>query len=152
MATLPLDLESLAGEPGEGDAEEGGVPACTRIGHVHLNVGDLGDAEAFYHGLLGLDVTVRGYPGALFLSSGGYHHHVGLNTWAGAGAPPPPEGALGLRKFELLVDDVVELDELERRLRSAGTEVGRDEFGLHLADPSRNRILVRTEPVPAAGP
>ena len=145
MSTLPLDVEGLAGELDEDHAGENGVPPETRLGHVHLNVGDLDDAEAFYHGLLGLDVTVRGYPGALFLSSGGYHHHLGLNTWAGAGAPPPPQGALGLRRFELLVDDEEELDELERRLREAGAESSREQEGLELADPSRNRILVRLD-------
>ena len=63
------------------------MPPGTRIGHVHLHVGDLAAAEAFYAGALGFEVTVRGYPGALFVSAGGYHHHLGLNTWAGVGAP-----------------------------------------------------------------
>ena len=150
MSTLPLDVEGLAGELREGDAGEDGVPSGTRLGHVHLNVGDLGAAEAFYNGTLGLDVTVRGYPGALFLSSHGYHHHVGLNTWAGEGAPPPPQGALGLRRFELVVDGEEELDELERRLRDAGAEPSRGQRGLEVADPSGNRILVRAEAPPDA--
>ncbi len=73
------------------------------MGHVHLNVADLAASERFYAGLLGLDVTARGYPGALFVSAGGYHHHVGLNVWNGAGIPAPPADALGLRRFELVV-------------------------------------------------
>ena len=73
------------------------------IGHVHLHVGDLGAAEEFYAGRLELDVTVRSYPGALFLSRDGYHHHIGLNTWQGVGAPPPPPGSRGLEDFELLL-------------------------------------------------
>ena len=93
MDTLPLDLDGVLGELRREDAESA-MPAGTRIGHVHLNVGDLTAAEAFYSGALGFDVTVRGYPGALFVSAGGYHHHVGLNTWAGEGAPPSPAQVL----------------------------------------------------------
>ena len=100
MATMPLDLGSLLEEP---ETADGGVPAGTRIGHVHLQVGDLDAEEAFWQGDVGLDVTVRSYPGALFMSAGGYHHHVGLNTWAGEGVPAPPPGALGLDYFELVV-------------------------------------------------
>ncbi|HMC06504.1 MAG TPA: VOC family protein [Solirubrobacterales bacterium] len=149
IATLPLDVQGLAGELREGDAREDGVPDGTKLGHVHLNVGDLGDAGAFYHGMLGLD-KVREYPGVLFLSSSGYHHHLGLNTWAGEGAPPPPEGALGLRRFELVVDGEEELDEIERRLRQGGAEVERDGRGLELADPSGNRVLLRAGRPPVA--
>jgi catechol 2,3-dioxygenase len=104
MATLPLDLEDLLSELGAGDAEPPGpMPEGTRIGHVHLQVTDLAPAEAFYEGTLGFDVTVRSYPGALFLSAGGYHHHIGVNTWLSAGAPAPQEGALGLEHFEVTV-------------------------------------------------
>ncbi len=103
MATLPLDLESiLADLPSDFDAGQK-LAAGTRIGHVHLNVADLGDSERFYVSELGFDVTVRSYPGALFVSAGGYHHHLGLNTWNGEGAPPPPPGAVGIDRFELAV-------------------------------------------------
>src|SRR5262249_17342915 len=97
MATLPLDLAGLMAEAPEDP--EAGMPAGPRRGHVHLQVADLVAAEAFSHGVLGFDVTVRSSPGALFLSAGGYHHHVGLNTWAGEGIPAPPPGARGLRSF-----------------------------------------------------
>ena len=91
MATLPLDVEAVLAEmPATPDE---GMPAGTRMGHVHLQVRDIPEAEAFYAGALGFDPTVRGYPGALFVSAGGYHHHLGLNTWGTAGAPPPPPGA-----------------------------------------------------------
>ena len=87
MDTRPLDLNSLVqaagGEPWTG------MPAGTVMGHVHLHVGDIERAAAFYHAALGLDKVVWSYPGALFLSAGGYHHHVGLNTWAGPGATRP---------------------------------------------------------------
>lgn len=102
MATLPLDLQSVIDELNEGDPGPE-VAAGTTIGHVHLNVADLERAEGFYSGELGFDVMVRGYPGALFVAAGGYHHHIGLNTWNGEGAPPPPAGARGLDHFEVIV-------------------------------------------------
>jgi catechol 2,3-dioxygenase len=142
MSTLPLDLQSVASELGE--AEPNGMPAGTRMGHIHLNVSDLESAEAFYVGLLGFEVTVRGYPGALFVARDGYHHHLGLNTWTGEGAPPPPPGARGLRRFELVTDGDAELDRLERRLLDAGAEAARGPEGIEVADPSANRILLRT--------
>jgi catechol 2,3-dioxygenase len=142
MATLPLDLEGVLGEL-DGDPEPGPMPAGTRIGHVHLNVGDLDAAEEFYSGVLGFDVTVRGYPGALFVSAGGYHHHVGLNTWAGEGAPPPPPGSLGLERFEVVLPDAEALGAVERRLDAAGIEARKDGEGLHVADPSGNALTLR---------
>jgi catechol 2,3-dioxygenase len=99
MGTVALDLGDLMRN--EPDGEDAGMPEGARIGHVHLQVADLADAEAFYAGELGLDVTVRSYPGALFLSRGGYHHHVGANTWASAGSPPAPAGSRGLKWFEI---------------------------------------------------
>ncbi len=97
MATLPLDLDDIVGQLRDATELQAEVPAGTRIGHVHLQVSDVGEAEAFYHGVLGFDVMVRGYPGALFVSAGGYHHHIGLNTWHSAGAAPAPVGSVGLR-------------------------------------------------------
>jgi catechol 2,3-dioxygenase len=99
MATLPLDLDGVLGElPADAD---GGMPAGTVVGHVHLQVSGLAATEAFYAGELGLDVTTRGYPGALFLSRGGYHHHIGANTWASRGGSPPAPGSRGLQWFEV---------------------------------------------------
>ena len=140
MATLPLDLDSLLAEQGEDESSH--APAGTRIGHVHLHVADLAAAEEFYAGVLGLDVTVRGYPGALFLSAGGYHHHIGVNTWAGEGAPAPPPGSRGLRHFEILLPGTADLEAAERRLRDAEVEARRDGEGVHTADPSRNGIVL----------
>jgi catechol 2,3-dioxygenase len=152
METLPLDLNGVLGELEGGEESANGMPPQTRIGHVHLNVADLSESEAFYHGALGFDVTVRGYPGALFLSTGGYHHHIGLNTWAGVGAPPPPPGSLGLERFELLVDDERRLDELEQSLDGAGVDTVRDEAGIRTADPSGNGVLLRVAAKAAADP
>ncbi len=142
MDTLPLDLDGVLGELE--DREIGPAPDGTRMGHVHLNVADLEDTESFYAGVLGFEVTVRGYPGALFVSAGGYHHHIGLNTWAGEGGPPPPDGSRGLRWYEIRVP-APELDAIEGRLKDAGVEAERDEAGIHTADPSQNGILIATE-------
>lgn len=143
MATLPLDLDSLVEELSGAESDGTPMPPGTRIGHVHLNVGDLPASETFYGNGLGLDVTVRGYPGALFLSAGGYHHHVGLNTWAGPGAPPPPQGARGLAWFDVVVPSDAELAHIEQRMRAAGFEPERSDSGLVAFDPSQNRVLTR---------
>ncbi len=103
MASLPLDLDDIAAERDPATALEPPVADGTVIGHVHLNVADLGSSEAFWCGEVGFDVTVRTYPGALFVSAGGYHHHLGLNTWNGTGVPSPPDGAVGLERFEVRV-------------------------------------------------
>jgi len=100
MATDPLDLEAIHDEPGA-EAPWNGLEAGTIMGHVHLHVPHIDTAEAFYCGRIGFDPIVRRYPGALFVSAGGYHHHLGLNTWAGIGAPPPPENSAGLRSFTI---------------------------------------------------
>lgn len=100
MATDPLDVAGVHDEPGA-DASWPGLDAGTVIGHVHLHVPHLDTAEALYCGRIGFEPMVRGYPGALFVAAGGYHHHLGLNTWTGIGAPPPPEQAVGLRSFTI---------------------------------------------------
>jgi catechol 2,3-dioxygenase len=141
MDTLPLDLDGVLGELRREDAEAA-MPAGTRIGHVHLNVGDLTAAEAFYSGALGFDVTVRGYPGALFVSAGGYHHHLGLNTWAGEGAPPPPAGSLGLNRFEVVLPGAAQLAAEEDRLREAGFEPVHEDDRVRVADPSGNEVVL----------
>jgi catechol 2,3-dioxygenase len=144
MDTLPLDLDGVLAELDASPAEADGLPAATRIGHVHLQVADLAEAGAFYEGAIGLDVTVRSYPGALFLSRGGYHHHVGVNTWASAGAPAPPPGARGLDRFVLVLAEEAELEAVAARLQAAGLPAERTAEGLLAADPSGNRVLVRT--------
>lgn len=140
MDTLPLDLEGVLSELPAGAADEG-MPAGTTIGHVHLQVRDIPEAEAFYSGLLGFNVTVRGYPGALFASAGGYHHHLGLNTWGTAGAPSAPR-ARGLRRFTVIVPGAGELARVAGRLEAGGVPVEPDDEGLLLADPSGNRVLL----------
>ena len=141
MDTLPLDLQSLLTEIGE-DEPDPGMPVGTTLGHVHLQVGDLAAAERFWADALGFDVTVRGYPGALFVSAGSYHHHVGLNTWAGVGAPPPPAGALGLVRFEVVLPDEASVEDAATRLEGVAT-VDHDGGGVLAVDPSGNAVLIR---------
>jgi catechol 2,3-dioxygenase len=102
MATEPLDVADLLRTGG--DAPWSGMPDGTVIGHVHLHVGDIAAAAAFYHEGLGFDRVVWSYPGALFLSAGGYHHHLGVNTWRGEGVGPAPAGTVGLREWTLVLD------------------------------------------------
>jgi catechol 2,3-dioxygenase len=145
MATLPLDLEDLAGElSGPGDVPDGPVPTGTTIGHVHLQVAELVETERFYADLLGFDVTVRGYPGALFVSAGGYHHHIGLNTWNSRGGQAPTPPALGLGFFEVRVGDAAGLAAVRTRVQDAGLDIEPRADGAFLvADPSGNRVLLR---------
>lgn len=118
MGTKALDVEGLLAED-RGPWE--GMPAGTRIGHIHLHVSDLARSERFYAGVLGFEVMVRSYPRALFLAAGGYHHHIGMNTWAGEGIPPvDPEGS-GLRFFTVVIPDERARRAVLDRLRDAAT-------------------------------
>ncbi len=122
MATEPLDLDKLVAELSEDDKSANVVGLGTDIGHVHLHVSDLKSSEDFYANLLGFDVTQRSYPGALFLSAGGYHHHIGVNVWAGRGAPPPPAEAAGLLRTGIHVPTAKALAALERRFAENNTQ------------------------------
>jgi catechol 2,3-dioxygenase len=115
MATIPLDLDDLVRDSPADDVPAA-VPVAARMGHVHLQVSDLDEAERFYSGKLGFDVTVRGYPGALFFSAGGYHHHIGVNTWHSAGSAPPEPGAVGLRNFDVVLPGASALAETLQRV------------------------------------
>ncbi len=144
MATDHLDLEGLLAELKNGpDAATGpSMDPATSIGHVHLRVSDLKQSEAFYHGVLGFDVSQRDYPGALFVAAGGYHHHIGMNTWGGAGAPPPPSGSAGLRWFAINVPDGPELEAVLARVRRADIDMRQTDAGWFLRDPSHNGIVL----------
>lgn len=120
MTTAPLDVDGLLREVENETTPWNGVHPDTDLGHVHLHVSDLNKAEAFYQGVLGFDVTQRSYPGALFLSAGGYHHHLGTNIWAGKGAPPPPPEAVGLLAFSISIPDAATLAILKKRIQAAG--------------------------------
>jgi len=147
MATIPLDLDDLIAELPDGDEADAGAPPATRIGHVHLQVSDLDPAERFYAQALGFDVTVRSYPGALFLAAGGYHHHVGANTWSSAGGPAADPTARGLRHFTVELPNGDEVERVARRLAGAGFPAEAQPDGSALArDPFRIGVVLRPAP------
>jgi catechol 2,3-dioxygenase len=148
MATLPLDLDDVVGELRAVSELQESAPPGTRIGHVHLQVADLRAAEDFYNGVLGFDVMVRGYPGALFVSAGGYHHHIGLNTWHSAGASPAPAGSLGLRSFTVELPDQNGLDAVLAQIEAAGVRHERRPDGFLVRDPFANAVLLTTQSKP----
>jgi catechol 2,3-dioxygenase len=123
MVTLPLDLEDLLAE-GSAEATTA-MPADAAVGHVHLKVADVPRAVSFYRDALGLEEQAR-LPSAGFLSAGGYHHHVGLNSWQSQGGRPAPDSAPGLRLVELELNDGEALRSLERRLAEVGAEASED--------------------------
>lgn len=139
MATEHLDLDDLArsAEPGGWT----GMPAGSVVGHVHLRVGDIPAAEAFYRDGLGLDLTAR-YPGGSFFSSGRYHHHLAANVWSSRGAGPRPLPTTGLASLDLLADDAAFADLSGRVARLGGK--AQPDGSLVVADPWRNVLnLVR---------
>jgi catechol 2,3-dioxygenase len=145
MATIPLDLRDVLSEFNGDTAIAPLAPSGTTMGHVHLQVAELEDIERFYHGVLGFDVVVRTYPQALFVSAGGYHHHIGLNTWNSAGAGPPAPGSVGLRHYEILLPDEDALHQTLARAEAAGvTPEHRDDGTTFVRDPSGNGVVLRT--------
>jgi catechol 2,3-dioxygenase len=143
MATEPLDVPDLLAT--EGSEPWRGLPAGTVMGHVHLFVGDLAKAEAFYHVGLGLDKVVWSYPGALFLSAGGYHHHLGTNTWAAGAAPAGPDDAR-LLEWELVLPSPADVERALTSLAGGGAEVLRgtgDGEGAAVRDPWGTALRLR---------
>jgi len=121
------------------------VHAQTRIGHVHLKVADLERALAFYHGVLGFQITQRYGTQAAFVSAGGYHHHIGLNTWESRGGKPPPPGTTGLYHVAILYPNRTELGDAVRRVLRAGIALdGAADHGVseavYLSDPDGNGV------------
>ena len=132
MAVLPVDHASLH-EDGAA-APWHGLPAGTRMGHVHLYVRDLAAAERFYVDGLGFEVMMRGLRGALFVSAAGYHHHVGLNIWAALRPPAGPADA-GLDEWTMVVPEPAAREALERRLAGVGAGIERSTGSLTATDP-----------------
>jgi catechol 2,3-dioxygenase len=141
MAADPIDWDSFFGEiaPNDPDLANPAAPDGTKLGHMHLRVADIAVAEQFYHGVLGFDLMAK-MPSALFFSAGGYHHHLGMNTWESLGAKPPVEPSAGLREFSISLPDKAELDRLTRQIEAAGVEVERGEDSAVILDPFQNRI------------
>ncbi|TMD73894.1 MAG: glyoxalase [Chloroflexi bacterium] len=142
----PIDLEEMFSHLTDDDRTEDGLvspmPAGTKMGHVHLHVADVDDALSFYHDLVGFDVMGH-VPGVGFVSAGGYHHHLGLNTWAGQGAKPRSAGSAGLRRFTIELPSRRDLDDVVSRLEHGNVRLNEEDGGLAAVDPSANRILFR---------
>lgn len=133
MATDPLDVAALV--EAAGDEPWGGMPAGTVIGHVHLHVGSIPEAGAFYADALGFDRTVTSYPGALFLAAGGYHHHLGTNTWAGSDARAPGEDDARLVEWTLELPDAEAVHAAAKRLERKGYPVRHTDGAAVVQDP-----------------
>jgi catechol 2,3-dioxygenase len=147
ISTEPLDVEDLlrAG----GDEPWRGIPAGTMIGHVHLHVGNIEEASAFFSDAVGFDRITWSYPGALFLGAGGYHHHLGTNTWAGSAAQPPGEGDARLLAWTIELPDGGAVAEAERSLTGAGHPVERiSEEEISTEDPWGTPIRLRLSRLP----
>lgn len=136
MITVPIDLDSVMKELADWPGDWSGLDEGACIGHIHLRVADLERSESFYRGILGLDVTQRTILGALFMSAGGYHHHVGVNIWSSDGGARPPADAVGLISYSVLLPDAGSLDALAVRLQAAGAPARSDDDGrIRTADP-----------------
>src|SRR5215211_3720205 len=140
----PLDVNALLSHLKEDDRLDAPIAPETRMGHIHLHVRNIEEAVDFYHGILGFDVmgVAKAFRMA-FVSAGGYHHHIGLNTWQGEGAAAPPADALGLRHFAVELPDQNALDEVVARIENAGIPANQTEDGLLFYDPSQNGVVLR---------
>jgi catechol 2,3-dioxygenase len=138
MASDPLDVADVVGSAG--GQPWTGMPAGTVMGHVHLHVAGLERAAAFYHGALGFDKMVWDYPGALFLGAGGYHHHLGLNTWAGAGASRPTDADARLLEWRIALSSASDVQQAAASLVSAGNAVTADGDDCVAMDPWGTRV------------
>jgi catechol 2,3-dioxygenase len=139
MYTAALDVPDLLATV-EGEEPRPQAGAGLRVGHVHLHVSDLPEGLGFYRDVLGFEPMAT-MPSAAFMSAGGYHHHLGFNTWRGEGVPPAPPHALGLRHWTVLLEDPGDLAAVRARVEAAGivTEAGEDD-GLTVLDPSANAV------------
>ncbi len=136
MVTDPLDGDGLLAET---DAAWTGLPAGTIMGHIHLHVSDLKETEEFYINGLGFEI-VSHYPQALFISTGGYHHHIAINTWQGVGAPKRPENMVGLNWYTIVFPDVDTRNQTIGNLRKIGATVSEEDGILVTEDPAGNQI------------
>lgn len=140
----PLDVNALFSLLKEDEDLSVPVPPATKMGHVHLHVRDVNEAVDFYHNVIGFDVmgNVKEFQMA-FVSAGGYHHHLGLNTWQGVGAPPPPADAVGLRYFTVEFPSQRSMDEAIANIDKAGVSYNKTDEGILLYDPSQNGVVLK---------
>lgn len=141
MDTLQVDVNSVYAESNK---PWSGLPAGTVMGHIHLHVSHLDEAVDFYTKGLGFDI-VSHYPQAVFLSTGKYHHHIAVNTWAGVGAPPTPKNGVGLNWFTVVFPNEAKREETINSLKELGASVDKEEDYYVTADPSGNKIRLILE-------
>ena len=146
MTTLPLDVQSLLAELADPASEEfDGLPPGLVVGHIHLKVAAVDETIAFYRDVLGFGLMAQLGRQAAFLSAGGYHHHIGANTWDSAGAGPPPAGTAALRHVTVVLPGVDERDRIIRRVEQAGSPIEDGAEEPIAVDPSGNRILLAVD-------
>jgi catechol 2,3-dioxygenase len=146
MAADPVDIRGLLDDATREGRPWTGLPAGTRLGHIHLQVGDIAKAEAFYHGLVGFDVVAQ-MPQALFVSAGGYHHHLGMNTWHSRGATAAPPEIASMHFYTIVLPNDVARAAVIERLNAAGIESAADGSAIAVHDPWRNRLLLHSGPL-----
>jgi catechol 2,3-dioxygenase len=146
MVTEPFDVDGVLAEVPANAAIPARLPEDTVMGHVHLHVADMPATLAFYQAGLGFDLVARYGSAASFLAAGGYHHHLGVNTWAGVGAPPPPPDRARLLWYEILLPDDASLDALTGHLAEKGMAGERNGRTLRLQDPAGNHLIVLRSP------
>jgi catechol 2,3-dioxygenase len=143
MTTEPLDVPSLLGELDDPATEPfDGLPAGTDMGHVHLQVADTAEAIAFYRDVLGFELMADLFGSAAFFGAGGYHHHVGANTWQSRGAGPPPPGSAALRHATIVLPDAGERDRVAGRVADSGGEPEERDDGVLVRDLSGIALLL----------
>lgn len=147
LTTLPLDVDDLLAVLGDpGDPAFDGLPDGTIMGHVHLKVASIPETVAFYRDVLGFGLMAQLGASAAFLAAGGYHHHLGANTWESAGAPAPPPGSAALRHATIVLPDDAERDRLVARAEHSGRAVQERAAGAEVHDPSGNALVLTVAP------
>lgn len=142
MVSDPLDVNGILAELGPQPKPWAGLAPETIIGHVHLHVSTIPPAEAFYCDVIGFDLMQRFGSSASFVSAGGYHHHLGFNTWAGVNAPPPPADAVGLRYFTINLPDAAALAAVVKHIEQGGVTFNQKDGLIFLRDPAKNGVIL----------
>lgn len=141
MDTLQLDFAGILAELEGSQSGWSGLEPETVLGHMHLHVADLAQTQRFYRDIVGFDLMLNYGGSALFFAAGGYHHHLGTNTWAGVGAPPAPPDAVGLRHYEVRLANDDERQRLAERLQAGGVAFETRDGGLFVRDPAHNGVM-----------